>query len=208
MLKRLPISIVLSLLLAGCGLWTIERETYPPVTVETATHRYAIPADSTYIRFKQTHLESIQQLDSLLTMDGRTTSSDRLLQQGTDYIEVGLPAFAVPPETLFTNILPTLRVLEEEIEPLIGEVMVVSGYRTRKYNSAAGGADQSRHLYFDAVDVVPVTRIPERILKRRLRQFWYEKGEEFNLGLGLYGHSRFHIDTWRYRNWGNWPDEG
>jgi len=36
---------------------------------------------------------------------------------------------------------------------------------------------------------------------RKLKAMWKEKGPDDEIGLGLYDHLRFHIDTGGYRTW-------
>ncbi|MBS1271824.1 MAG: hypothetical protein MAGBODY4_00956 [Candidatus Marinimicrobia bacterium] len=193
--------------LIGCAVFAPPDKMWHDIPVSDVEQRYPIPEKAEYLRFKQENLSRIHRLDSIFTMEGIVIPVERVLQQGSDWQDLNMPAYALPPDSLIMNMILTLRLLQEEIVPRIGEVVIVSGYRTPEYNEPAGGASRSRHLFFDAVDVAPVTDIPERVLKKRLRKFYYEHGEEYNLGLGLYDHKRFHVDTWKYRNWGDWPGE-
>lgn len=195
------------LTVSGCAIFAPPDKMWPEIPVSEVEKRYPIPDKAEYLRFKQGNLSRIHQLDSLFTMMGITYPVERVLQQGSDWRDLNMPAYALPPDSLWKNMIPTLKLVQEEIEPLIGDVIIVSGFRTMEYNEPAGGASRSRHLFFDAVDVAPVTDIPERVMKKRLRKFYYEHGKEYNLGLGLYDHKRFHVDTWKYRNWGDWPGE-
>lgn len=201
------LGVVVLVTVSGCAVFAPPDKMWPDIPVSEVSDRYPMPPKAEYLKFKQEHLSRVHRLDSIFTIAGIIYPVERLLQQGSDWQDLNLPPYALPPDSMWGNMIPTLKLLQEEIEPLIGEVIIVSGYRTPEYNEPAGGASRSRHLFFDAVDVAPVTNIPERILKKRLREFYYEHGEEYNLGLGLYDHKRFHVDTWKYRNWGDWPDE-
>lgn len=124
-----------------------------------------------------------------------------LWRQGTDWRSVQAPPFAIPPRDQWAGIVPTLKTLRDEVLPLTGPVIVVSGFRTESYNALAGGAKGSRHKWFEAVDVVPTGCWARSSLQQTLLAFWERRGPELRLGLGLYAGTRFHIDTWKYRRW-------
>lgn len=131
-----------------------------------------------------------------------------LWRQGSDWRLLGAPAFAVPPRETWRAILPTLRVLRDEVIPRVGTVEVVSAFRTEAYNAAAGGAPGSRHRAFEAVDVVPVRHRDRDALRADLIAWWRARGPACACGLGLYARTRFHVDAgWRHRTWGPPPDE-
>lgn len=124
-----------------------------------------------------------------------------LWRQGTDFRNLGEPAFAEPPKEQWSGIVPTLKVLRADILPRVGPVEVLSAYRTERYNSRAGGSSGSRHKWFEAVDVVPAQPWARAELHTELLSFWSTRGSAVDMGLGLYGGTRFHVDTWRYRRW-------
>lgn len=124
----------------------------------------------------------------------------QLCRQGTDWDEEDAPPFAIPPEREWSHIVPTLLFVRRHVVPAVGTVEVVSGYRTREYNQRAGGARESRHLRFDALDLVPAERDRER-LHAALDRLWRGPGRRARMGLGLYGGTRFHVDTHRHRRW-------
>jgi hypothetical protein len=125
----------------------------------------------------------------------------QLLRQGTDWEEEGHPPFAMAPRDKWHEILPTLELIRDDIIPEIGAVEVVSGYRTREYNSVAGGSRNSQHLYFSAVDLIPEKRISRDTLVSSLRGIYVESGDHHHMGLGIYSNVRFHVDTHRKRTW-------
>jgi len=125
----------------------------------------------------------------------------QLLRQGTDWRKVREPAYALPPRKYWPKILLTLQVLKNEIVPIVGELEVVSGFRTHRYNRRAGGARSSRHMIFGALDIIPKNNITRGELHKRLLKIWRIKGRQYKLGLGLYSRTRFHVDTVRYRRW-------
>jgi uncharacterized protein YcbK (DUF882 family) len=104
------------------------------------------------------------------------------------------------PDCGLDRIIPTLRLADKIRQQWGGPVKVVSGYRPPAYNDAIGGADQSQHIEFRALDLRPdaepfdlaryFTVVREVVDEAR-------KGGQ-NVGLGLYyaGRGRFaHIDT-------------
>jgi len=125
----------------------------------------------------------------------------QLMRQGTDWEDVGHSPFSMPPRDKWHEILPTLELIRDEIVPKVGAVEVVSGYRTREYNSVAGGSVNSQHLYFSAVDLIPKERIGRDDLVSSLRGIYVESGDHRHMGLGIYSNVRFHVDTHRKRTW-------
>lgn len=128
-------------------------------------------------------------------------SPDQLLRQGTDYDYLELPPFAIPPKKYWQNMLPVLRLIRDELKPVLKDIEVVSGYRSEKYNQQAGGAKRSRHLFFEAVDVIPGSEITKEDLDRLLLSIWNKRGKKYKMGLGLYSKKRFHVDTFKFRRW-------
>lgn len=135
---------------------------------------------------------------------------------------------AVPPSGLWANIVPTLRVYEL-IRAAMGVPLTLRCYRPPDYNRAVGGASQSTHMWFGALDVYApvrergdlaelaasiylaaskgVWRGPARTMREEIEAL----GSELNtLGLGIYGFphsSNIHIDTgYRRRRWAASPD--
>ncbi len=121
-----------------------------------------------------------------------------------------LPVFRVPPGELWPNALPALRLVRDEVEPAVGQVQVLSSYRTPELNQCARGASRSNHLEFSALDLATEDR-------RRGAEFYQElcamqdrAGPESRMGLGAYfdpaepdyAGGRFHIDGEGYRSWG------
>ena len=131
----------------------------------------------------------------------RVVPPAHLWRQGTDWRTVQHPPYAAPPRALWPAMLPTLRLLRDEVIPLVGPIVVVSGFRTAEFNAAAGGAPGSRHKNFEAVDLVPRLPWTRARLHRRLLAWWTEDGPALQLGLGLYAGTRFHVDAWKHRRW-------
>ena len=104
---------------------------------------------------------------------------------------------SIPPETMWSRILPALRVVDALREHYGKSCTLLSSYRSDDYNAAVGGAKYSQHKEFRALDIrikgVSARHVYNRLLK------WRREGR-FVGGLGLYTSSRFvHIDT-RGRN--------
>lgn len=66
------------------------------------------------------------------------------------------PSIVPPPGKLLTNIKYTVSFADNLREEWGGPVQVNSGYRPPLYNEIIGGADDSAHTYFYALDLVPV----------------------------------------------------
>lgn len=101
----------------------------------------------------------------------------------------------LPPEHLWKNILPTLKVVDRLAKELGEKVRINSAYRSPAYNATCPGAAKwSQHLRNNALDV-QFRSVPAEVARaaRSLR----EKGL-FRGGIGLYA-GFTHIDT-RGRN--------
>jgi N-acetylmuramoyl-L-alanine amidase len=104
---------------------------------------------------------------------------------------------SAPPRSLWKNIVPSLRIVDELRESFGKPCRILSSYRSPAYNKAVGGAPLSQHKEFTALDIafdgVTLERVYERLIAWR-------KAGKFVGGLGLYPSSGFvHIDT-RGRN--------
>lgn len=100
--------------------------------------------------------------------------------------------------------LDTLRFLRDVLIPVLGPFRVNSGYRSPAFNKRHNGAKRSRHLYFAALDLMPVRRNSKKRFEKTLALLWKLHGRKFAIGLGVYGHYdySFHIDSYGYRRWG------
>jgi len=132
---------------------------------------------------------------------GQVVQPWQLLRQGTDWEAVQHAPFAMPPREQWDRIVPTLIFIRDHLEPELGPLEVVSAYRSEAFNEAAGGSANSRHKFFEAVDIVPSQRSRRGALHRELRDIHTEFGTDSSVGLGLYENTRFHVDTWKFRSW-------
>lgn len=77
-------------------------------------------------------------------------SAEEFLVKGGAHARNGLNTD--PPEHLWPNIVPTVRVLQELRDRLGKPIILHSVYRSPAYNRAIGGASQSVHMSFGAAD--------------------------------------------------------
>lgn len=126
----------------------------------------------------------------------------QLLRTASDWQKCGEQAFEVPPPEYWPNLVQALRFIHEQVIPAVGPVEIVSGYRNPTLNQCAGGARESAHRYYQAVDMVPLRPTTREILIRDLCNAHARRGGPYGVGLGFYVGVRFHVDTRKYRSWG------
>ena len=132
----------------------------------------------------------------------------QLLTTARSWSKCGYEPYQLPPQELWANIVPTLRLYGElkhqGILPISSEIRSV--YRSPGLNGCAGGADSSKHMNASAIDIW----VPEyednlwrlSTMQDGLCQFWQYQGQSHNFGLGLYATGAIHLDTDGYRKWG------
>jgi N-acetylmuramoyl-L-alanine amidase len=102
-----------------------------------------------------------------------------------------------PPQRLWKNIVPALRIVDELRESLGKPCRILSSYRSAVYNKTVGGVPLSQHRNFTALDISFNGVSPKKVYDRLLE---WRKAGKFTGGLGIYPSSGFvHIDT-RARN--------
>lgn len=120
-------------------------------------------------------------------------------------------AFVIPPRRLWPNILPALRLTRDHVIPAIGPVEVYSAFRDPAMNACSRGAGRSRHMSFQALDLVPLDQPDARASFARLCAAWRTAGARSGWGLGGYLDldrpqenriGRFHVDGSGWRTWG------
>lgn len=94
-----------------------------------------------------------------------------------------------PPEPIWGNIIPTLKILDELRDEMKEPIRLLSIFRNQQYNRRIGGSPNSQHLHFRAVD----------FSVGNLKKAWdclvsYRQRGKFRGGLGKYP-SFIHIDT-------------
>jgi hypothetical protein len=123
-----------------------------------------------------------------------------------------MSVWILPPRELWPNVVPALRLVRDHVEPAMGEVEVQSSYRSPELNACAGGASNSRHMSFQALDLwLAEPREDLDALYRELCAMQEAAGPDSRMGLGAYydpsdpdynPEGRFHIDGAGYRSWG------
>ena len=129
----------------------------------------------------------------------------QLLRTATSWHRCGAQPFEVPPVSEWPNVVQTLRYIKDYVIPAVGPVEAVSAYRNPSLNVCAGGATESAHKHYSAVDLVPLRQTTREQLMRTLCNVHARRGLPYGVGLGFYAFLRFHVDTTKYRRWGADP---
>lgn len=125
--------------------------------------------------------------------------------------QCGVEGFAMPPKEMWPTMVPTLRLVRQEIVPLLGPVKVLSSFRTPEANRCSSGAPQSPHRRYSALDLSVVAPMAQKELFAKLCKRWDQVPDVLGFGLGAYytrsqpwlnKEGRFHIDTLGRRTWG------
>jgi hypothetical protein len=125
----------------------------------------------------------------------------QLLRTATSWKDCGGQPFEIPPTDEWPHIVQTLRYIHDYVIPEVGPVEPVSGYRNPTLNPCAGGAPESAHKHYSAIDMVPLRPITRVAMMRMLCAGHSQHGAAYNAGLGFYAFMRFHIDSTKYRRW-------
>ena len=125
----------------------------------------------------------------------------QLLRTATSWQRCGGQPFEVPPTSEWPHIVQTIRYVRDYVIPAVGPVEPVSGYRNPTLNACAGGAPESAHKHYSAIDMVPLTPTTREQMMRTLCRVQARRGLDYQVGLGFYAFLRFHVDTTKYRRW-------
>ena len=126
----------------------------------------------------------------------------QLLRTASDWQRCHAEPFEVPPPSNWPDVGSTLRLVAElKQRRLLPAFEVHSAYRNPALNECAQGAAQSAHKTHFALDIV--TEGDQSTWMAELCRFWRTEGQAWNMGLSRYSSGRIHIDTKRYRSWGN-----
>ncbi len=133
----------------------------------------------------------------------------QLLQTAQSWRKCGGEPYSVPPVFYWHNMVPTLRLFatlkSQGIIP--ADTKITSVYRNSRLNRCAGGSGGSKHKINSALDLSSPSMKYSRYKLRRVQDdlcnFWLYQGEYYKFGLGLYSKGSIHIDTSKYRKWGN-----
>jgi hypothetical protein len=139
----------------------------------------------------------------LVTYDvGGIVPTWQLIRTATSWERCGAQPFEVPPASEWPHIVQTLRYVRDYVVPAVGPVEPVSVYRNPYLNVCAGGAIESAHKHYSAIDLVPLRPTTREDLMRTLCAVHARRGPDYGVGLGFYAFLRFHVDTTKYRRWG------
>ena len=125
----------------------------------------------------------------------------QLFRTATSWQECGAQPFEIPPTDQWPHIVNTLRYVRDYVVPALGPVEPVSVYRNPTLNVCAGGAPESAHKLYSAIDMVPLRPITREAMMRTLCGDHSLHGDRYQAGLGFYAYMRFHIDSTKYRRW-------
>jgi len=125
----------------------------------------------------------------------------QLFRTATSWENCGGQPFEIPPTSEWPNIVQTLRYVHDYVIPAVGPVEAVSVYRNPALNACAGGAPESAHKHYSAIDMVPLRPTTREDLMRALCADQARRGPDYQVGLGFYAFLRFHVDTQKFRRW-------
>lgn len=112
------------------------------------------------------------------------------------------PRFEVAPFTEWQHIARTLTFVKNHVQPVVGPVEALSGFRNEGLNQCAGGAKQSAHRLFYALDLTPLEPISRAGMMKSMCAIHAFRGRDYDIGLGFYSGMRFHVDSKGFRMWG------
>ena len=127
----------------------------------------------------------------------------QLVRTASMWRECNGPRFEVAPFTEWNHIAETLRFVRAHVEPVVGRVEALSGYRNSELNQCSGGAKESAHRHFFALDLTPLRAIGREAMIRSLCRIHEWRGRAYDIGLGFYSGLRFHVDSKGFRRWGS-----
>lgn len=127
----------------------------------------------------------------------------QLVRTASMWRECSGPRFEVAPVQEWQHIAGTLAFVKKHVEPVVGPVAALSGYRNEHLNQCSGGARQSAHRHFFALDLTPVKDVSRPAMMRSLCAIHDFRGEDYDIGLGFYSGMRFHVDSKGFRRWGS-----
>jgi Peptidase M15 len=214
-----------TLVLWLCTLATIAcqpapKASAPPPVAKVAEQRKVVPTYPAHFQaWLAANPDQMPQLKALEAYLGREGVADvlplwQLIQ--TETVEAAdkceIEAFAIPPQDLWPTMVPTLRLVKQEIIPLLGPVKVLSSFRTNAANRCSFGAPESPHKRYAALDLAMVEPIAQKDMFAALCKHWDALSPSWGYGLGAYysrrypeanSEGRFHVDTLGRRTWGH-----
>ena len=179
--------LLLLLILPSDGAWANEART-----------------DQLFHQWRAGHEAQVQAFEAFLRSEklGDVIPLAQLLRTASDWQRCNAEPFEVPPPSNWPDVGSTLRLVAELMRrQLLLPFEVHSAYRNPALNECAQGAAQSAHTTHFALDIVTVG--DQSVWMTELCRFWRTEGQRWNMGLSRYASGRIHIDTKRYRTWGN-----
>ena len=176
--------------------------------------RYSKEAFDQWLAADKTRQSEYARFQQLLAEKGvgDVVPAWQLLRTDANYAgRCGLGAFQMPEESKWPAIVPALRLVRDDVIPVVGRVEVSASNRSDELNECVHGAKGSRHLAFAAVDLIAPDRKDQGQLFADLCAMHRRVGARERMGLGAYydpdrpfasRHARFHIDQSGYRTWG------
>ena len=159
-------------------------------------------------RYRSQQVASFQRYLNTQLGANNVPPMSELLTTARSWEKCGYEPYQLPPQELWSNIVPTLRLYSnlknQGVLPRSAEIRSV--YRSPDLNACAGGANSSKHMTAGAIDIW----VPEydsnlwarSSMQDGLCEFWQYQGQIYSFGLGLYSTGAIHLDTQGYRKWG------
>ncbi len=150
-------------------------------------------------------LKEIQAFEAYLRRQGVSgiLPLPQLLLNASSWRACNVAPYSIAPRALWPNVVPTLRFIRSRIVPALGPVAALSGYRDPDLNKCSGGAPQSAHALYDALDLTPLRFKDRDKMIAAVCKLHARFGAKAHVGLGFYQGMRFHIDTNGFRRWGS-----
>lgn len=151
------------------------------------------------------HVAQVEEFRTHLASEGleNVVPVWQLIRTSSSWRACNADRFEVAPRDKWEHISTTLRFVRDEVEPALGPVEAVSGYRNEQLNRCSAGAPQSAHREFFAIDLAPVNPAVTRgQMIRQICAAHARDGRAYNTGLGFYNGERFHVDSNGFRKWG------
>jgi hypothetical protein len=126
----------------------------------------------------------------------------QLVRTASMWKECNGPRFEVAPFTEWEHLAKTLSFVKKHVQPVVGPVEALSGYRNETLNQCSGGARQSAHRHFYALDLTPVEPLGRPAMMKSICSIHGFRGRDYDIGLGFYSGMRFHVDSKGFRMWG------
>ena len=113
---------------------------------------------------------------------------------------LGYQQNSLPPVQLWDNIIPTVKILDKVRSHFQSVTIINNGYRNEEYNNLVGGAENSLHKEFRALDFYVKGHQP-MVIAKKLKEWRIEN--KFTGGIGTYN-TFIHLDTRGYNaTWEN-----